>query len=81
MTNLSEQIEPALPTGEEVEKELLRREQENPHILDNHATFFALYIPKLMQMLDGMNKKALLRVIELAVKHPIEESDKKLLSL
>ena len=57
---MSEELK--LPSGEEVEKELLKREQETALTLDSHATMCALWYPKLIQMMNTLNQKALRRV-------------------
>lgn len=72
---MSEEIK--LPTPEEIERGMLEKESNaDPNILDNHAAFCSLYFPRMLNYMRVMNKKALMRVMELAIKYPIEESGK-----
>lgn len=77
---MSEEIKELIPTPDQIEKGMIEKELATPHVLDNHAAFCALYFPKLMQYCNKMSNNQLLRLIELSVKHPIEESHKKLLN-
>lgn len=82
--NLKEALQEQLDSKEliltptEAEKVMIDKELAQGQILDNHAAFCHMYFPKLLQAINTLNSKALRRVIELAVKYPIEESDKKL---
>lgn len=67
-----------LPSPEIVEQVMLEKEKAyEPHLLDSHAAFCHLYSGRLDTFLDSLSKKAILRVVKLAYKYPIQETDKK----
>lgn len=72
-----------MSTSEEIEKELLEKkvqEESEGHPLDVFAANFKIYHMRAIQGFRQLSSKAKDRVMELAIKFPIEDSDKKLLN-
>lgn len=50
-----------------------KAEQSNP--LDLHAQYFYMYFPRFRQVLNNLNKKALIRLISFLVENPLNERE------